>query len=204
MKKSVKWIIAVLLVAVAAMAVTYRAVNRVPSEDLSANARVLQIFEDGGCLSCHSASPELPFYAEFPVMGNVVKADSDSGYRAFDIEPLMKSLAEDGAIGETELAKVEKVVTDRRMPMFKYYIVHWGSSITKAKRDIVLGWAKDVRASLYSEALAESRANEPVRPVDLVLDTDPAKVALGEKLFHDPRLSSDNTVSCASCHELTT
>lgn len=204
MKKSVKWIIAVLLVAVAAMAVTYRAVNRVPSEDLSANARVLQIFEDGGCLSCHSASPELPFYSRFPVVGKVVKADSDSGYRAFDIGPLMKSLAEDGAIGETELAKVEKVIMDKRMPMFKYYIMHWGSSITDAKRDVVLGWAKDVRASLYRETLAESRANEPVRPVDLVLDTDPAKVALGEKLFHDPRLSSDNTVSCASCHELTT
>lgn len=25
-------------------------------------------------------------------------------------------------------------------------------------------------------------------------------VELGEKLFHDPRLSTDNTVSCASCH----
>ncbi len=30
--------------------------------------------------------------------------------------------------------------------------------------------------------------------------TTPEKVALGEKLFFDPRLSIDNTVSCASCH----
>ena len=29
----------------------------------------------------------------------------------------------------------------------------------------------------------------------------PAKVALGEKLFFDTRLSSDKTVSCATCHE---
>ncbi|SEL32973.1 cytochrome c peroxidase [Stigmatella aurantiaca] len=29
----------------------------------------------------------------------------------------------------------------------------------------------------------------------------PAKVALGEKLFLDPRLSADNTVSCSTCHE---
>lgn len=30
--------------------------------------------------------------------------------------------------------------------------------------------------------------------------TTPAKVELGKKLFFDPRLSGDNTISCASCH----
>jgi cytochrome c peroxidase len=30
--------------------------------------------------------------------------------------------------------------------------------------------------------------------------TTPAKVALGQILYHDPRLSSTGTVSCASCH----
>jgi cytochrome c peroxidase len=29
----------------------------------------------------------------------------------------------------------------------------------------------------------------------------PEKVALGRRLFHDPRLSGDGTVSCASCHQ---
>lgn len=32
--------------------------------------------------------------------------------------------------------------------------------------------------------------------------TTAAKVALGEKLFHDPALSRDRTVSCASCHDV--
>lgn len=31
--------------------------------------------------------------------------------------------------------------------------------------------------------------------------TTPAGVALGERLFHDPRLSGPNTVSCATCHQ---
>lgn len=35
-------------------------------------------------------------------------------------------------------------------------------------------------------------------PVDNPLT--PAKVALGKQLYFDPRLSKDNTVSCASCH----
>ena len=32
--------------------------------------------------------------------------------------------------------------------------------------------------------------------------TTPEKVALGKQLFFDPRLSSDGTVSCSSCHEI--
>jgi len=47
----------------------------------------------------------------------------------------------------------------------------------------------------FSRAAAES--SEPPRS-----ETPPRTelVALGERLFFDPRLSSDNTVSCASCH----
>jgi cytochrome c peroxidase len=33
-------------------------------------------------------------------------------------------------------------------------------------------------------------------------ETNPDKVALGNQLFHDTRLSGDGTVSCASCHAL--
>jgi cytochrome c peroxidase len=32
--------------------------------------------------------------------------------------------------------------------------------------------------------------------------TDEQKVALGDRIFHDPRLSKDDTLSCASCHAL--
>ena len=43
---------------------------------------------------------------------------------------------------------------------------------------------------------------EPLDPLPLRVDVDPAKVALGKRLFHDPRLSKDSTISCASCHDL--
>lgn len=36
----------------------------------------------------------------------------------------------------------------------------------------------------------------------LEVDYFPERIALGSELFHDPRLSIDNTVSCASCHDL--
>ena len=45
-------------------------------------------------------------------------------------------------------------------------------------------------------------AAEPISPIPTEVDLDSAKVDLGNKLFHDPQLSSDNSVSCATCHLL--
>ena len=39
-------------------------------------------------------------------------------------------------------------------------------------------------------------------PLPLTVDTDDKKVQLGKKLFLDPILSKDNTLSCQSCHKL--
>jgi cytochrome c peroxidase len=43
---------------------------------------------------------------------------------------------------------------------------------------------------------------EPIQPLPSHKPADLGKVRLGQLLFHDPRLSHDNTVSCASCHNL--
>ena len=43
---------------------------------------------------------------------------------------------------------------------------------------------------------------EPIRPIPERIEVDAAKAALGRALFHDPRLSRDDTISCASCHDL--
>ena len=47
-----------------------------------------------------------------------------------------------------------------------------------------------------------ARADEPIRPIPSAVAVDPAKVELGRALFHDTLLSKDDTVSCASCHDL--
>jgi cytochrome c peroxidase len=51
-------------------------------------------------------------------------------------------------------------------------------------------------------ALSQELSGEPVTPIPLTVDVDPAKVELGKLLFSDVNLSSDKTVSCATCHHL--
>jgi cytochrome c peroxidase len=59
-----------------------------------------------------------------------------------------------------------------------------------ARADQPLG--KDVRDLL-------PRLFQPIPPSK---GLDPGKVALGERLFHDPDLSADRTVACATCHDI--
>ncbi|WPN62401.1 cytochrome c peroxidase [Pseudomonas sp. P9_35] len=44
--------------------------------------------------------------------------------------------------------------------------------------------------------------DEPLKPLPPVPALDPKRVQLGLRLFNDPRLSVNNTLSCASCHHL--
>jgi cytochrome c peroxidase len=45
---------------------------------------------------------------------------------------------------------------------------------------------------------------EPITPVPLPPVADPVRLALGERLFADRRLSRDRSRSCLSCHDLST
>ena len=206
MKRFLKKLLIVALVLAVVLFVIYRIVvsTSTPSEELAEDARVTAILEDGGCISCHTSNPELPFYANWPVAGKLVKQDAADGYRAFDIAPLMEALKSGATPNVVDVAKVERVALDKSMPMAKYYLMHWGSQMTDAKASIVADWARNYRVAYYNDGLEGDRAGEPVRPIVGEPKVDPLKVELGYALFHDPRLSIDNTVSCASCHSLET
>ena len=57
----------------------------------------------------------------------------------------------------------------------------------------------------FAPAFAEydkSYREEPIFPIPQKIEVNKDKAGLGKKLFFEPRLSNNNTVSCASCHQL--
>ncbi len=64
------------------------------------------------------------------------------------------------------------------------------------------GMAALAGAALLAATAGPVRASEPIRPIPREVAVPEAKAELGRKLFRDPRLSSDGTVSCATCHPL--
>ncbi|MBT2338545.1 MULTISPECIES: cytochrome-c peroxidase [Pseudomonas] len=62
---------------------------------------------------------------------------------------------------------------------------------------LALGLFMGLSVAAHAEPL-----DEPLKPLPPVPALDPRRVQLGQRLFHDPRLSVNNTLSCASCHRL--
>jgi cytochrome c peroxidase len=52
------------------------------------------------------------------------------------------------------------------------------------------------------QTLLEDSSAGPLLPLRLITGLDPKLVNLGGRLFHESRLSIDGTISCASCHDL--
>jgi cytochrome c peroxidase len=185
------------------MAVIYRFVNIIPPNDISKDAQAIAILNDASCLLCHQKNHEHPLYAGVPVLGDFIRNEAAKGYRRFDIGESMDKLNRREAVNEAALAKIEMAtVIQRNMPPTGYYLLYWGASVTPAKQKILKEWIRDYRERFYPNPLAVKRfKNEPVRPLPPSRPVN-GKAALGRELFHDVRLSHNNTVSCASCHHL--
>lgn len=182
-----------------------RIVNVSPPNSLTLDAQAALILDQGNCLMCHQEMPDLPFYASFPIIGKILTTEAAEALSQIDLSHPIALLKDGLPIGEVAMTKIEKAVTDGSMPPHSFDMVHWKSTITAPKREVMLAWAASHRSKYYYGNLsAASFANEPVQPVPDSIPTNPAKVRLGEQLFHDTRLSADNTVSCATCHDLAT
>lgn len=167
------------------------------------NAKVLSLLQEKGCDYCHTPSAKLPFYASFPVAKQLMEYDIQLGYKSFNLTQIRESLLENKAAPQSDITKVEWVMEHQTMPPTRYSALHWAGVMSDAERQVMLDWVKQQRLKYYATPdMAENRRNEPVQPIPESLAVNPQKVALGMRLYHDPRLSGDNSMSCAHCHQL--
>jgi len=59
-------------------------------------------------------------------------------------------------------------------------------------------------ATTQSPILRARASQEPITPIPAMSAQEPKRIALGEKLFADTRLSHSDTHSCSSCHDIGT
>lgn len=192
----------ILLIAIA-LVMTYKFMDITPDKNLPQDEQTTKVLTFGQCAACHSHSPNLPFYANWPVIGDVVKEDAALAIREFDITTVTNGINNNQLIDEVTLNKLEYSFQNETMPPVKYYTVHWGSVINNKEKEIVLNWIEQYRAEHHYNGLATAEfANEPVQVIPDSIPVDPTKVELGRMLYNDVRLSVDNSISCASCHDL--
>ena len=70
---------------------------------------------------------------------------------------------------------------------------------------LALVWLNAAHLASAQPSGIEPRAGqEPITPIPAMPAPDAGRLALGEQLFHDPRLSHNKARSCASCHDIRT
>ena len=143
------------------------------------------------CKDCHTAHTEYPFYAELPIVKDLIKADIRKGRAYFNMDNEIFNKNLDSDISISSLNRIKTVLEEASMPPIQYRMIHWDTNFSDAEKEIVLSWISDLSDSDF----------KPIPSVES-LNLDENKVALGDKLYHDKRLSRNNTISCASCHDL--
>lgn len=182
-----------------------RIVNQAPPADMMLSDRVNAIVDQGGCFICHGGPHEFCKHVNWPIFGQAIRRDAEKGIRYADASYALAYVIEDLPYDQTSLVKLQKAVSQQSMPPLSFYIIHWKSYLIRDKQEIFLNWIYDQLSTYYSYPYpSEEYPFEPVSPVPEFVPYDADKAALGELLFHDTRLSVDNTVSCATCHNLQT
>ena len=155
------------------------------------------------CVDCHAPGmARMPIYAQLPVAKQLMAHHIEM---ASERMILNKSLFS----GETSfspmlLARIEHVLRNDMMPPGLFLIMHWDGRLSDDDRQILLAWIAEERGKhSWSQDHAADLKGEPIQALPLQTALDADKVTLGKKLFHDKRLSGDDSLSCASCHDLT-
>lgn len=174
------------------------ALSSTASGDFVTVAKIL----DAKCAMCHTEGDALPFYASLPIASGVIQADIESGLDHLDLASSLSSEQGQG-LSEPALAMIEYTINEDRMPPTPFLAMHWDGALSSSEKKTILDWVAKVREETHrSGNAADEFANEPVQPLPAEHGQDPVIAALGDKMFHEVRLSGDNTLSCASCHGL--
>jgi cytochrome c peroxidase len=74
----------------------------------------------------------------------------------------------------------------------------------KSKQGDYVPKNEESTAQVFNQIQENENENvsEPITPLPEKLDLNPQKIALGFKLFNETQLSANNTISCATCHDL--
>lgn len=188
MKRFLKIILGALLLLAGVVLFARILFNKPVPKGLSADEQVQVILEGSECLVCHSKDAKMPFYSNFPVIGKMMEGHVRAGNRFLD---LGKELADIDNISEGALNKLDHAIRYSTMPKHSYRMVHWKSGLSREEKAFLSCWINEKRG-----------CPEAVWPIADKVEYNAAQAQMGERLFNEPALSLDGSISCASCHVL--
>ncbi len=162
-------------------------ISRLSQQDAKQEAE--QILQDK-CASCHG--PNAAYNSDLNHLTFGMMERHVTGARRAWLMEGDSSIRRDAV----DLFKLNRTLERRHMPPTSYSAIHWGSRLTP--RDVAV-----LRKAFAMPEEGENPYIGPIMPAETPSAEQAAKIELGSLLFYDGRLSTTNTVSCSSCHDLT-
>ncbi|MFV0321201.1 MAG: cytochrome-c peroxidase [Alphaproteobacteria bacterium] len=162
-------------------------------------AEITDIFNRHECLSCHINQS----HASSGKTIQVSMRDVELGMRYFDMWQMYNGLQQNGLINEPSLAKLLVAINKNSLKHQQTNNKYAKQGLNAAATQILKNWIM-TESQKYNEGaeIADKFKGDFIRPITQSFVIDEAKAQLGEKLFHNTKLSFDDTVSCASCHSI--
>lgn len=143
------------------------------------------------CADCHS--PDMaprPIYFDFPIAKPIIQADLRKAKSNFVLTRDKLSGAK--KFSANELFALNQAMVKGSMPPTRYVALYWDAALSESEQRMFVNYIKKHSAVFDMRSIPEENFFKP----------DVSRVALGEKLFADKRLSGSGTMSCVSCHKL--
>lgn len=163
--------------------------NNAPIEHGAVAAQQADMLLEYKCADCHGANAA-PNPLLDKLSGGLQSEHIANARKAFTLEPQPEIRS-----GLVDYVKMSRVLDTRRMPPASYTAVHIGKRLTPFDVSIL--------RNRYTKEGAVLRSFAPVQhaaPAETPWEA--ARIQLGHHLYNDTRLSTDNTVACATCHDL--
>jgi hypothetical protein len=129
--------------------------------DISVKYRIphdIQSLIRSSCYDCHSNSTQYPWYAEVQPVGwflndDVQKGKKELNFSEFGSYPVRRQYI--------KLQGIIEQVTEEKMPLPAYLLMHPGAKLSQQKKDVIIAWANamedTIRAKYPPDSLARRR-----------------------------------------------
>ena len=178
------------------------------------DGKFVQVLENNNCLACHMENPASVWYEGLPIASGMIAKDKADAYKFIDLEKVIAQVNNGETVSAPDVAKIEMSARNNSMPVISYAVVHPGSSLNTEEKEIVYEWVaaqRTAQVTAFSEQYGMNLSGESLEkavaePVMILPEpgygVDMDMAMLGLDVYHDTRLSGDNTLACASCHQL--
>ena len=163
MRKVIKWVVIAILVIFLGMQVYQPERTNPPVDEtktlfavVTTPPEIRTVFERS-CFDCHSHNTRWPFYSSIAPASWLVAADVHEGRKHLNL-----SMWGDYNTNK-RVAKLDQIcqeISDEKMPLKQYLLLHSSAALSKAEVDLICDWADEQREKLMASDTTESPAQK--------------------------------------------